>query len=49
VALPDCTDRTLVEAGTSASYLWADGTRLAYGGQLQLGTLAVARAKGNPF
>ena len=49
VALPDCTDRTLVESGTSAGWLWADGTRLAYGAHLQIGTLAVARAKGNPF
>ena len=49
VALPDCTTQTLVASGTSASWLWADDRHLAYGGQLRLGTLAVARATGNPF
>ena len=48
-ALPDCTDQTLVESGSSAAWLWADDRRLAYGGQLRLGSLAVARAVGNPF
>ncbi len=49
VALPDCTTQTLVASGTSATWLWADDRHLAYGGQLRLGTLAVARATGNPF
>ena len=49
VALPDCTTQTLVASGTSATWLWADDRRLAYGGQIRLGTLAVARATGNPF
>jgi lysophospholipase L1-like esterase len=48
-ALPDCTDQTLVESGSSAAWLWADDRRLAYGGHLRLGSLAVARAVGNPF
>jgi hypothetical protein len=49
VALPDCSTQTLVASGTSAPWLWADDRHLAYGGQLRLGTLAVARATGNPF
>lgn len=48
-ALPDCTTQTLVASGTSAGYLWADDRRLAYAGQLRLGSLAVSRAVGNPF
>lgn len=48
-ALPGCTDRTLVDGGSSAGWLWADDRWLAYGGQLRLGSLAVARAVGNPF
>lgn len=49
VALPECTDQTLVESGNSATWLWADSLRLAYGGHIRLGSLAVARAVGNPF
>jgi outer membrane lipase/esterase len=56
VALPDCTSATLrvIDTATGAlaapsSYLWADGTRMAYGGQLQLAGLAVDRARRNPF
>jgi hypothetical protein len=49
VALPDCTAQTLVPSGASSSYLWADDRRMAYGGQLRLGVLAVARAANNPF
>lgn len=48
-ALPNCTSATLVANGTSGTYLWADGTRMAYAGHLQLGTLAVSRANNNPF
>lgn len=48
-ALPDCTDQTLVASGSSAAWLWADDRHLAYGGQLRLGSLAVARAVGNAF
>jgi phospholipase/lecithinase/hemolysin len=47
--LPDCDSNTLVTDGTSAAYLWADDTRMAYGGQFQLGLRARARALGNPF
>jgi outer membrane lipase/esterase len=49
VAVPDCTSLTVVDTGTSAKWLWADDTHLAYAGQARLGTLAVARAIGNPF
>lgn len=48
-ALPDCTSKTLVASTSSAAYLWADGTRMAYGGQNRLGILALSRALGNPF
>lgn len=49
VALPDCTANTLVSSATSTGYLWADDWHLAYGGQFRLGSLALARARGNPF
>jgi len=47
--LPNCTTNTLVTGGSASTWLWADGTRLSAGGQLRLGNLAVARARGNPF
>jgi len=47
--LPACTEQTLVESGSSAAWLWADELRMAYGGHLRLGSLAVSRAVGNPF
>lgn len=37
VALPDCTSATLVESGSSAAYLWADATRMAWGGAAAAG------------
>jgi outer membrane lipase/esterase len=45
----DCTDLTLVAGATGATYLFADTTHLGSGGQLQLGTLALTRARNNPF
>ena len=45
----DCTDFTLVTGGTATNYLWADDRHLSYGGQQQLGNLALARARNNPF
>ena len=48
-ALPDCTSKTLVSAGDSATWLWADSTHLAYGGQQRLAALAQSRAQNNPF
>ncbi len=47
--LPDCTDQTLLEGGTASAALWADDLRLAYGGQVQIGALAIDRARRNPF
>jgi phospholipase/lecithinase/hemolysin len=49
VELPLCTTATLVPSSDSATSLWADGTRLAPGGQNQLAQLAVDRARRNPF
>lgn len=49
VALPDCNSKTLVTGGSGVSWLWADGTRMAHGGQARLGSIALARATGNPF
>jgi outer membrane lipase/esterase len=49
VAPPDCTTKTLIESGDAATYLWADATRLSYGGHAYLGTLAQGRAQNNPF
>jgi outer membrane lipase/esterase len=45
----DCTELTLVPGGVSLAYLWADDRHLSYGGQLQLGNLALTRAHNNPF
>jgi hypothetical protein len=47
--LPLCTTATLVTGGDLPSTVWADGTRLAPGGQNQLAQLAVDRARRNPF
>jgi hypothetical protein len=53
--LPDCTSATVVTTGTPpvpaspSSYLWADDTRLGYGLHVQLATLAIDRARRNPF
>lgn len=49
VALPDCTTSTLVENGSASTWLWADGKRLASGGQAQLAVLGLDRAQRNPF
>ena len=49
VAPPDCTTATLVTGATAGTFLWADGTRLAPGGQGSLATLALERAQRNPF
>lgn len=47
--LPGCTTATLQDGAVSSQYLWADGTRMASGGQGQLATLALERARRNPF
>lgn len=52
-ALPDCTTDTLVAGYDPArgvgGWLWADATRMAFGGQQRLGLLAQSRARNNPF
>ena len=59
--LPVCTSQTLgtdanaipapatVSPASATSWLWADGQHLSAGGQASLGSLAVARARNNPF
>jgi len=49
VAPPDCTTATLRANATADGWLWADSTWLATGGHRQLGALAEARARLNPF
>jgi len=49
VALPDCTSQTLTEGADALTWLWADATHIAYGGQNRLGLLAASRARDNPF
>jgi phospholipase/lecithinase/hemolysin len=49
VAPPACTSATLASGATADGWLWADSTWLATGGHRQLGALAEARARLNPF
>lgn len=49
VAPPACTTSTLVANASASGWLWADSTWLATGGHRQLGALAEARARLNPF
>jgi outer membrane lipase/esterase len=49
VPIPACTTGTLVDGATSSTYLWADGKHLSSGGQSQIASLAIERARGNPF
>jgi len=49
VAPPACTTATLAANATADGWLWADTTWLATGGHRQLGSLAEARARLNPF
>lgn len=48
-APPNCTSATLVTAGSAGTYLWSDDRRLAPTGQAQLASLAIDRARRNPF
>ncbi|MCB1996024.1 MAG: esterase [Burkholderiaceae bacterium] len=48
-ALPDCTTDTLVDGADASTWLWADTLRLAYNAQSRLSTLAISRARNNPF
>ena len=47
--LPNCTTATLVPDGTSSGYLWADDRWFSPGGHSQMATLAIDRARRNPF
>lgn len=49
VAVPDCTDQTLVEGANGGTWMWADELRMGYPVQAQLASLALGRARGNPF
>jgi len=50
VALPNCTTATLAVTGAIPSqYLWADATRLGPGGHGLLASMAIDRARRNPF
>ena len=49
VALPNCTTATLIADALPTQYLWADATHLAPGGQAILASLALDRARNNPF
>ena len=47
--LPDCTTATLLTDAAVGSYLWADSTHLGPVGHSQLASLAIDRARRNPF
>ena len=49
LAPPACTSATLIEGATADGWFWADTTWLATGAHRQLGSLASARARLNPF
>ena len=44
-----CTSQTLVPSATANTHLWADALHLSPVGHANIGSLAVARATGNPF
>lgn len=46
---PDCTNSTLVPGAAADVHLWAGDYLLSYVGQVQIATLAIARAQRNPF
>jgi hypothetical protein len=49
--LPTCTNKadSLIPGGDAGTFLWADGTRMSFGGHSYLGRLAQDRATNNPF
>jgi outer membrane lipase/esterase len=49
VPLVDCSDQTLVEGGSASAWLWADDLWPAYSLQQQIASLAIDRARNNPF
>ena len=44
-----CTSQTLVTGGSGETWLWADSLQFSPAGHRNLGALAAARARGNPF
>ena len=49
IAVQDCTTNTLVTDGSASTWLWATDTLLSPAGQTRIGSLALSRAKNNPF
>jgi outer membrane lipase/esterase len=49
VALPNCTTNTLNANAVNSTWLWADNLHVGANGQAALGSLALTRARNNPF
>lgn len=49
VALQDCTTDTLVAEANASQWLWAGPTQLGPSAQQRIGSLALTRARNNPF
>jgi hypothetical protein len=49
VATPDCTTGTLVSGADSATHLWADDRRFGPRAHSNIASLAITRARNNPF
>jgi hypothetical protein len=49
IALQDCTSNTLLPDASITTWLWSGDTTLSPGAQQRIGTLALTRAKNNPF
>jgi len=49
VAITECTPKTLVTDASADTWLWASDTQLGPAGQQRLGSLALTRARNNPF
>ena len=49
VAAQECTTDTLQPGASATTWLWAGSTLLAPGAQQRIGTLALTRARNNPF
>lgn len=49
VALPDCTEDTMVSGADATTWLWADALHIGFNAQNRLSILAINRARNNPF
>jgi phospholipase/lecithinase/hemolysin len=49
VALPACTEDTMVSGADATTWLWADALRIGFNAQNRLSILAINRARNNPF